>query len=167
MVKRAGKAVPLLLLLAAGVIACAPEDPAFWQLEDGTPLAELDGGTAVVLVVDPSDPFSCWRSLAPWQEWRKETGRAYHVVLSRPATDLEMSRLRTIGVNRAPVLKRGTLDPAHTPVELRFADSQTRFYAYRVRVPESPLLESLRRREAELSEPAPLSDPQSLLTGGT
>lgn len=99
----------------------------------------------MVLVLDPSDPFSCWRSLAQWQEWRRETGGEYHVVLSR--SPAERARLLGLGVTDPLILEEGIVKVNESPVELKFTDSTTVFYAYRVRTPDSPLLEILRRRD--------------------
>lgn len=150
-------------VLMTALASCTSTDPLDWRLSDGSPLTSLatpDSASSVVLIVDPSDPFSCWRTLSEWNEWRRETGQHYSVVLSREATPPERRRLLAIGVRGAPVLKRGTLRAAHTPVELMFAADTVRFFAYRVRVPDSPLLQALREEHAE--ELSPQKPPESI-----
>lgn len=84
-----------------------------------------DDQPSVILVLDPSECFSCEGILADWLEWRRKHPERFRLVFTRDPTDAEYRRTRLINLR-----VDGTLHPTsrpstlHTPLELVLRDGQ-------------------------------------------
>lgn len=142
-----GAGALLTTILGFGA-TCAPlpESPAEWTLEGGQTLAEAYGGqpATVVLVLDPSQCFTCANLLSQWLDWRAENPSAFRLVMSRSPEPWERPKL-------APLPVDGTLsilvESRQLPLEVVLTDGSL---AYRSRVlrgvSDSELLLALRGR---------------------
>lgn len=144
-----GSAIGMILF-----IACAPgaNSPVDWALREGGTLGSIyrEHNSGVVLVLDPSQCFSCTSLLAQWLEWRAAHPESFRLVLSRVPMDWERVRL-------APLPVSGTLsdspepEPDQLPVELVFSGNELMYRSPLLRgVSTSPLLAEL--RDATLEE---------------
>lgn len=106
-----GFAISLLLL------ACSrAPGPAEWRFEDGRRLVDGDTALTVVLVMDPSEAFTCAAMLMDWLEWRRIEPQRFRLVFTRQPTQTEIRRLRAV---RLPVFGTLANGPRHgTPMEV-------------------------------------------------
>lgn len=143
-----GFAIGLMML----TVACAPatDSPANWVLVQGGTLGSMYDGTdgGVVLVLDPTQCFSCTGLLAQWLDWRASHPERFRLVLSRSPMNWEKVRL-------APLPVSGTLsvprESREFPVELVFTGGEVAYRSSVLRgVSTSALLAEL--RDATLEE---------------
>jgi hypothetical protein len=93
------------MLLAAG--CHSDSDPLAWRMTSGFTVEDLVTQTpAVVLVLNPSDCFTCYGPLASWEELahRPRNPVPVFLVLTAPATPAEQEQFMRIRVKIAGVL---------------------------------------------------------------
>ena len=123
-----GGAMAGTFMAVALSVACAappdPQSPGSWRLEEGGTLGSIYAAsdTGVVLLLDPSQCFSCTSLLSQWLGWRAENPDRFSLVLSRSPQEWERPRL-------APIPVFGTLSVSpltlrELPVELVFSRSK-------------------------------------------
>ena len=92
-----GSAIGMILF-----IACAPgaNSPVDWALRGGGTLGSIyQEHSGVVLVLDPSQCFSCTSLLAQWLDWRAAHPERFRLVLSRVPKNWEKVRLAPLPVS--------------------------------------------------------------------
>lgn len=139
----AGTVTATVLGLGA-TCASIPDSPAEWTLEGGQTLADAyDSQSAtVVLILDPSQCFTCANLLSQWLDWRTENPDAFRLVMSRSPEPWERPKL-------APLPVDGTLsvlvESRQLPIEVVLATGDLLYQSPVLRgVSDSDLLLALR-----------------------
>ena len=133
----------LVILLMAGC-SSAELDILSHPLTSGGTLSDRAGAAnrAVVLLIRPSDSFTCGNHISRWMDWgRRHPGR-FLLVFSRAPTEAERKQLLLLRIRPDAVLASSrTASRGATPYEYLISDSRV-VHRGQVQpgVPESPLL---------------------------
>ena len=121
-----------------------PDSPAEWTLEGGQTLAEAfgDQSATVVLILDPSQCFTCANLLSQWLDWRTENPDAFRLVMSRLPEPWERPKLAPLPVDGTLIVP---VESRQLPLEVILADGGIEYRSPVLRgVSDSELLLALR-----------------------
>ncbi len=145
-------------LIASGLTICALAacgEPRWEELRmtGGERLLDRYAGidTAVVLIYDPAECFTCYGSLQPWIEWGRTRPAAFSLLLTREPTTAEARGLTLHRIRYAGVIEKGFRGKRQTPVELLIIDGRVA----RAAVTEPGPMKSSLFREVMLSNSRP------------
>lgn len=122
------KAKPWLMLhgwcfALAMLTACSSADTVMrLATTEGRSVRQLAQGEGrhVVLILDPSECFTCYRGVAAWTSWAQEPGRHAVILLSRAPDPVERKGMLLAGVREDGILAQTLRLP--TPVQI-YVDS--------------------------------------------
>lgn len=134
--------ITLIVLLLAG---CSSRDADILSqpvASGGTLADHASQDSSVILLIRPSDSFTCGNHISRWQEWgRKHPGR-FLLVFTREPTDRERKQLLLYRIRSDAVLAAGRAsDKSRTPYEYLITNRRVaRAALVEPGVPETPLL---------------------------
>lgn len=169
--KQRSYASSITLLGVIAAVGCADEHRVLTRLtvDDGSALTSLlRGERTVLLMLSPSDCFTCINHIYSWLEWRRRGDKNRLVIaFERGPTLNEARRLRSLRINDYVVLDpHPELDRLRTPAEYLIANDTIRYSQIIVpRSLRSTLLDRWLNRpggDLPLRSPVPIPPPTSV-----